>query len=201
MASGPGGTTSVAATPASLRAQWRRRTQREDVLGFYSERRELGFCSNFFISRPPFVFTLSPMLQRMVPLTPANGFASPIPCDCAEKAIMLCKAALMGDAASYRRIARSSSPQEAKRLGRTVRPFDHARWDSAVCRVATEVLWMKFSPDPTLRRALLDTGFGNLLVPCAACGASACGAHMGMGGAARRSSLMTCSNQDARKHS
>jgi ribA/ribD-fused uncharacterized protein len=148
----------MATTAASLRATWRERTEPEDVLGFYSEKREHGFCSNFFISRPPFEFKLSPMLQRTVALTPTNGFISPVLCDCAEKAIMLSKAALMGDSATYQKIVRSSSPAEAKRLGRSVRPFDHSRWDSAVCRVATDVLWMKFSPDPALRRALLGTG-------------------------------------------
>ena len=145
-------------TAASLRAQWQQRTEPEDVLGFYSEKREHGFCSNFFISRPPFEFRLSPMLQRTVALTPRNGFVSPVLCDCAEKAIMLSKAALMGDSATYQKIVRASSPAEAKRLGRSVRPFDHARWDAAVCRVATDVLWMKFSPDPALQRALLATG-------------------------------------------
>ena len=71
---------------------------------------------------------------------------------------MLSKAALMGDSATYQKIVSASSPAEAKRLGRSVRPFDHARWDAAVCRVATDVLWMKFSQDPALQRALLATG-------------------------------------------
>lgn len=144
-------------TAASLREQWRLRTEPEDVLGFYSEKREHGFCSNFFICKPQFEFHLPPMLQRTVPLTAKNGFVSPVLCDCSEKAIMLCKAAVMGDCASYQEIVRSSSPAEAKRLGRKVKPFDPARWDSVVCCVATDVLWMKFSRDPALRRALLGT--------------------------------------------
>ena len=41
-----------------------------------------------------------------------------------EKAIVLCKAAGMGDLAAFDAIAESTTPGDAKRLGRSIQPFD-----------------------------------------------------------------------------
>ena len=60
-------------------------------------------------------------------------------CEVSEKAIMLCKAAAMGDEASYSRIMATSDPRQAKSLGRRVRGFNEARWKRLVCGVAKEV--------------------------------------------------------------
>ena len=49
-------------------------------------------------------------------------------CDFSEKAIMLCKAAVMGDAEKFHEIAKAEKPYVAKQLGRQVRAFDEATW-------------------------------------------------------------------------
>ena len=157
MASHPGAAPN-SVTAIALRGRWAERVQPEDVLGFYRETDQHGFMSNFFRSNPPFQFRLPPMLPTIVPLTPANGFASPVSCAFAEKAIMLCKAAVMGDRHSYQQIAASTQPVDAKRLGRNIQRFDQDRWDKVVCRVACDVLWAKFSEDAALRSELLATG-------------------------------------------
>jgi len=61
-----------------------------------------------------------------------------------EKSIMLCKAAVMGDVATYSRILAAKSPGDAKRLGRKVTNFDEELWQSVVIRVAFESVYQKF---------------------------------------------------------
>lgn len=78
--------------------------------------------------------------------------------DFSEKAIMMCKAAVMGDNEKYHDIAKSSTPASAKAKGRLVYPFDEDRWKSVVCHVAREVVWQKFSKTPRLAKILLGTG-------------------------------------------
>ena len=75
-----------------------------------------------------------------------------------EKAIMLCKAAAMGDSDGYRSIAMAVDPRSAKAKGREVYPFDHGRWQVLICHVAREVCWQKFSQVPRLTDVLLGTG-------------------------------------------
>jgi ribA/ribD-fused uncharacterized protein len=76
----------------------------------------------------------------------------------AEKGIMLCKAAAMGDLEMYDAILAASSPAAAKKLGRGVYPWDQQRWDRVVCTVAKTVVLSKFHSDAELRRVLLSTG-------------------------------------------
>ena len=76
----------------------------------------------------------------------------------AEKGIMLCKAATMGDYAAYDRILRAALPAEAKSLGRGVQPWDQARWDAVVCGVGASVVRAKFAGVPGLAKLLRATG-------------------------------------------
>ena len=76
-------------------------------------------------------------------------------CDFSEKAIMLCKAAVMGDAEKYHEIAKALKPNVAKQLGRQVRGFDEATWKMVECSVAFEVVYQKFSKSPALKEILL----------------------------------------------
>ena len=85
-------------------------------------------------------------------------FPSPVVVEFSEKAIMLCKAAAMGDSVRYRSIMAATNPRSAKAKGRQVYPFDEDRWQSVVCHVAREVIWQKFSRSPRLSKILLDTG-------------------------------------------
>ena len=126
------------------------------VVGFYSHRAHQvnGCFSNF--AATPFTFELPSGL--LLPGSDATQFPDRFIVECSEKAIMLCKAAAFGDSESYRQIARAGSPQSAKQLGRKVRPFDDARWQTLVCHVAREVVYQKFSKLPPLRAHLLATG-------------------------------------------
>ena len=138
--------------PASLAALWSRmhgpsRANHAEVLGFYSHTTDKRWAifSNFFIGAP-FSFDLpTAFLPSDSGSGAASDFPTPVVVQFSEAAIMLCKAALMGDAASYARIAAASTPAEAKMLGRGVRPFDQARWEANVCAIAEEVIWQKFT--------------------------------------------------------
>ena len=75
-----------------------------------------------------------------------------------EKAIMLCKANIIGDYKMYGQIQAAASPQEAKALRRSVSPFVPARWDALVCEVARAVCVQKALGVPELHARLLETG-------------------------------------------
>jgi len=77
-------------------------------------------------------------------------------CEFSEKAVMLCKAAAMGDVETYGEIAKAKSPDVAKRLGRQVVGFDDDIWASIVCSVAFHVVHQKFAKTPQLRKLLLQ---------------------------------------------
>ena len=88
----------------------------------------------------------------------ASGRSATVPCAFSEKAIMLCKAAVMGDYASYDRIAGSRTPKQAKALGRCVEPWDEEVWQSVVCEVALAAVGQKFAALPQHAQTLLKTG-------------------------------------------
>jgi predicted NAD-dependent protein-ADP-ribosyltransferase YbiA (DUF1768 family) len=75
-----------------------------------------------------------------------------------EKAIMLCKANIIGDYKMYGQIQAAASPQEAKALRRSVSPFVPARWDALVCEVARAVCVQRALGVPELHARLLETG-------------------------------------------
>jgi len=111
--------------------------------------------SNFY-EHAPFEFTVPAECGRDALI--ASGRSATIPVSFTEKAIMLCKAAAMGDYASYDKIARVHTPGAAKRLGRSVAPWDDARWKSVVCSVALAAVGQKFAAFPHLATLLLGTG-------------------------------------------
>jgi len=123
------------------------------VIGFYSDRAERRYCefSNFYSRAPPYEFTLPDFARRA-------GFAEVVTCEFSEKAVMLCKAALMGDKASFREIAKAPDPKTAKALGRGVYPWDQEKWEEHLEEVAFEVVRQKFAACGRLREVLLSTG-------------------------------------------
>merc|ERR1712203_1018537 len=68
-------------------------------------------------------------------------------CECSERAVMLCKAAVFGDFVSYRKIQQETHgrPDLVKALGRKVDGFDADVWELHVCSVAFHVVYQKFS--------------------------------------------------------
>ena len=147
--------------PADLPALWRRAGQAAGaggcrVTSFYGHRAHarLGCFSNFFNSR--FAFTLPPECDLSA--LEASGRPRTVEVRWAEQAIMLSKAAVLGDYASFDKILAADNPRRAKALGRSVAPWDQARWDGAVCAIALAVVTQKFQSDPRLGAVLLRTG-------------------------------------------
>eukprot|EP00397_Hematodinium_sp_SG-2012_P055107 GEMP01066991.1.p1 GENE.GEMP01066991.1~~GEMP01066991.1.p1 ORF type:complete len:218 (+),score=39.06 GEMP01066991.1:54-656(+) len=75
-----------------------------------------------------------------------------------EAAIMLSKAALMGDLDTFHQIMKASTPGKAKQLGRQVKPWDEALWITHIEETAFHVVSQKFESSPRLRGVLLGTG-------------------------------------------
>eukprot|EP00811_Abedinium_folium_P001227 NODE_11121_length_1306_cov_8.825276.p1 GENE.NODE_11121_length_1306_cov_8.825276~~NODE_11121_length_1306_cov_8.825276.p1 ORF type:complete len:241 (+),score=49.89 NODE_11121_length_1306_cov_8.825276:152-874(+) len=152
-ASGPG----QDITPPDLRVRWASIQSKVDVLGFYGHRGSLAVFSNFYDqSRCPFEFDV-PVEFFAFEVSPADRC---VMCACSEMAIMLCKAAVMGDVQRYRHISTmvGAQPAAIKKQGRLVAGFDAKLWQRVVCSVAYEVVYQKFKKTPKLQPVLLDTG-------------------------------------------
>lgn len=149
-------------TPQTLMASWRQQRERVDVIAFYQDRQGNPWreFSNFYQrTNDSFEFVLPRQLLDIAGVSEdhRDQYAPVIHCDFSEKAIMLCKAAVMGDANSYAAIAAATTPKDAKLLGRTVGPWNDERWQQVVCGVAVAALRQKFAV-PTLRKKLQSTG-------------------------------------------
>ena len=142
----------MASNPESLVRTWKDMPHTPDALLFYghSNKNEYGYLSNFYVHEP-FAFEIPAWCG-------VYAGCSTAPITFAEKAIMLCKASLMGDTATYARIEAAATPGEAKKLGRAVVPWHHERWQGRVCDVARSVLEAKFRGVETLGAKLLATG-------------------------------------------
>ena len=84
--------------------------------------------------------------------------SQPIYFRCAEQFMMYCKAGRFRDAETQRRVLGTDDPKEQKRLGRTTRRFDPARWDEIKSRVVVAGNAAKFGQNPGLKSLLLATG-------------------------------------------
>lgn len=143
------------ATPAALAKLWSSMPEQADVLAFQHENGPYGCFSNFCDqSDKPFKFIVPPEVCQL-DLTLEERTHQ---CTFSEKAIMLCKAAAMGDRFHYDAISAASAPMEARRLGRSIRNFDQDLWTRCVCLVAYEIVYQKFKDTPEYREILLMTG-------------------------------------------
>jgi ribA/ribD-fused uncharacterized protein len=75
-----------------------------------------------------------------------------------EQWMMAGKARLFGDEAALAAIMAERDPAAVKKLGRTVRGFDGARWGAECSALVTRGNVAKFSQDPALKAFLLGTG-------------------------------------------
>ena len=80
-----------------------------------------------------------------------------------EHFLMCAKASFFRDWKSFFLIARSTSPAEAKRLGRGVSSYDDARWSAVRARFLYLGLLCKFSANSEARHRLLATGLRRLV--------------------------------------
>lgn len=76
----------------------------------------------------------------------------------AEQAFMLHKAYLFNDHESIAKIMATHNPAQQKKLGKLVKDFDKAKWESVCVDLITNVLVAKFSSGPIIKQILLDTG-------------------------------------------
>ena len=58
------------------------------------------------------------------------------PCECSEKAIMACKARLMGDVETFKKILECKEPAKVKAFGRQVKPWNDKAWNKNVMAIA-----------------------------------------------------------------
>lgn len=132
----------------------------QHVIAFYghSPRHAYHQFSNFYSSKTPWRFELPVEMFQKGKDGGDNSLPRTADVFFAEKAIMLCKAALMKDAATFDEILRAKTPAECKKLGRRLAPFDQKLWDQHVQLVADAVVLQKFAADPALKTLLLGTG-------------------------------------------
>uniref|UniRef100_A0A7S4GQD9 NADAR domain-containing protein n=1 Tax=Oxyrrhis marina TaxID=2969 RepID=A0A7S4GQD9_OXYMA len=137
-------------TAAALMQRWSSASQTTEVLPFYRAKGPWSAFSNFHI-HTPFEFEVPEWCRP-------DGFPTTARLQFAEAAIMLCKAALMQDRATFDALLCCETPADAKQLGRCVEKFDSDLWDAAVCSVAAAVVEQKFRKVPGLREVLVDSG-------------------------------------------
>ncbi len=77
---------------------------------------------------------------------------------CTEQYMMAQKALLFDDTATYEKIMASDAPHEYKSLGRVVKNFDAAVWDSKKYEIVKNGNLAKFSQNEALMDFLLATG-------------------------------------------
>ena len=75
-----------------------------------------------------------------------------------EQYMMAKKAKLFHDAETYTEILKTEAPGKCKGLGRTVTPFESAKWDAVKYEIVKAGNRAKFRQNPELREALLKTG-------------------------------------------
>lgn len=79
-----------------------------------------------------------------------------------EQYLMAQKAKLFHDSEMYTAILRANTPDECKKLGRKVTPFDANTWENARYGILKAGLFAKFSQNKKLKAALLATGNATL---------------------------------------
>lgn len=78
--------------------------------------------------------------------------------NCGEQRMMHAKAALFGDARSAERCLDAKGPWEQKRIGRSVQPYDEARWEASRFEMMLELVHAKALQDPRIGAYLIATG-------------------------------------------
>lgn len=129
---------SLQARPATLRMKWQQQRERVPVIDFYQYRKGHGWREiyNWYDHKGHgFDFVLPQQLLDLAGVVTISSthdslFPPVVYCENSEKAITLCKAAPLGDAASYSAIAQASTAKEAKEAkarGRRVQNWNNER--------------------------------------------------------------------------
>ena len=136
---------------STLARRWKGMTEKVEVVLFYGHalNEDYACFSNFYVHEP-FTFKIPPWCGLYAD-------QDTVPIHFAEKAIMLCKASLMGDEVLFSEISQATTPIEAKRLGRKVQPWNETKWQSRVCNIAGHVTTAKFTSNEHFAEELLNT--------------------------------------------
>ena len=132
-------------------------TTGKKVIGFYGHSNNADYCcfSNFY-EHNSFEFEVPEWCGRAELWDSGRKHVTQI--HFTEKAIMLCKAALMKDYQRYDDIVKATSPRDCKRLGRKVSPWNDDLWNKFVCSIARAVILQKAKNVPIFLKKLTLTG-------------------------------------------
>lgn len=67
------------------------------------------------------------------------------------------KALLFNDKDAQQAILNTTDPLQVKRIGRTVKNFNHEQWESVAPKHLANGMYLKFTQNPTLKKQLLNT--------------------------------------------
>lgn len=118
-------------TLPKLRALWGVLDTPQLILAFYGHKETHSptrFLSNFYVVDP---YTVKVNDEEFTVTS-------------SEQHLMLLKASLFEDASTLREIALSTTPKDAKRLGRRVKNFNLKIWQANILRIAELVVYTKF---------------------------------------------------------
>lgn len=83
--------------------------------------------------------------------------------NCAEQAMMFCKASLFADTDAGNLIMGELNPADQKKYGRHVKPYNDKMWMSVALGCVTMINYAKFTQYPTALASLLATGDGHIV--------------------------------------
>lgn len=142
--------------PDKLEQIWSSYPDKILVIGFYSHNSsEYRTFSNFF-QHDPVPYEIPECCGKLELIS--SGRSSSFTFTCGEKAIMLCKACVMGDFDTYDAILSETIPRKIKAFGRKVKPWDQEKWNRVVCTIAFTIVLAKARTVTVFREVLLSTG-------------------------------------------
>ena len=120
-----------------------------DCASFYHEHEGEPYkeFSNFF-QHQPFEFEIPDNCKK-------DGFQNKVVCEFTEKALMLSKAACMGDLETFELIKVSKDPKVCKERGRQIKPWNSELWGKSVVQVAVSMVFQKFTKVKGLKEVLM----------------------------------------------
>lgn len=123
-----------------------------DCVSFYDEDPGQPFreFSNWY-EHEPFEFELPDNCK-------GQGFQNKVNCEFTEKALMLSKAACMGDIPAFDLIKAAKDQEVCKQRGRQIQPWDEEKWNKNVVQIAISIVFQKFTKVPGLKQILMSTG-------------------------------------------
>ena len=115
-------------------------------------------CHFFFHSQSPFSQWHKSKITQTYKRYGQNDAHLSLVFENAEQAMMWGKARVMKDDETAALILKTPNAKDVKALGRMIKNFNQETWDASKYLVVFKVNMLKFSQNPELKRALLDTG-------------------------------------------